>query len=139
MSVHIQAVFTAVGLLLICLPRHRRLSNRLQIRRLDYLLIDLESNLTEACFNCWPPYNADVSILSVCNCIGRLACGVVGDWALMRHSIPRPVVFGWFIWMMALAMVLLAIGTTPGKTKQKHSCSWGMSKASIWCIVLGSR
>lgn len=57
----------------------------------------------------------DVSILSVCNCIGRLVCGVVGDWALMRHSIPRPVVFGWFIWMMVLAMGLLAIGTVPGE------------------------
>lgn len=62
-----------------------------------------------------PYHDADVSILSVCNCVGRLACGVVGDWALMRHGVPRPVVFGWFIWMMALAMVLLAIGTVPGK------------------------
>ena len=45
--------------------------------------------------------------------MGRLACGVVGDWALTRHHIPRPAVFGWFIWMMAAAMLLLAIGNVP--------------------------
>ena len=49
----------------------------------------------------------------MCNCVGRLACGVVGDWALTRHRIPRPAVFGWFIWMMAAAMLLLAIGNVP--------------------------
>ena len=45
-----------------------------------------------------------VSILSVCNCLGRLACGAVGDIALARYQIPRPVVFGWFILLMVLAM-----------------------------------
>lgn len=70
----------------------------------------LQARLTESLAR-----DVDVSILSVCNCIGRLACGVVGDWALTRHGIPRPAVFGWFIWMMALAMGLLAIGTIPGK------------------------
>ena len=38
-----------------------------------------------------------VSILSVCNCIGRLAQGAMGDAALTRWGTPRPVVFGWFI------------------------------------------
>jgi MFS family permease len=50
-----------------------------------------------------------VSILSVCNCLGRLACGFVGDLALARWGTPRPVVFGWFIGLMVLAMGCLAL------------------------------
>ena len=32
-----------------------------------------------------------VSILSVCNCAGRLLCGAIGDWALANFGTPRPV------------------------------------------------
>ena len=51
-----------------------------------------------------------VSILSVCNCLGRLACGAVGDYAL-RWDIPRPSVFGWFIALMVIAMGCLALAS----------------------------
>lgn len=52
-----------------------------------------------------------LQLLSVCNCAGRLLCGALGDWALASFGTPRPVVFGWFMVLMAVAMGLLAIGT----------------------------
>lgn len=52
-----------------------------------------------------------VSILSVCNCLGRLSAGVVGDFLLDRWRTPRPVCFAAFSLLTVAAMLLLALGT----------------------------
>lgn len=52
-----------------------------------------------------------VSILSVCNCLGRLTAGVAGDVVIDRWRLPRPLCFGAFCLLTVGAMLLLAVGT----------------------------
>ena len=52
-----------------------------------------------------------VSLLSVCNCLGRLSAGALGDHALRSWGAPRPATLAFFCALTALAMGLLALGT----------------------------
>ncbi|KAH8060574.1 hypothetical protein JL722_4684 [Aureococcus anophagefferens] len=55
--------------------------------------------------------DAFVSILSVCNCLGRLSAGALGDHLLAARGAPRPATLAFFCALTAAAMGLLAIGT----------------------------
>ena len=54
---------------------------------------------------------ANVSIFSVCSCLGRLTTGVASDWLLHAHAVPRVSMFVFSSLIMLLSMLVLAVGS----------------------------
>lgn len=53
----------------------------------------------------------NVSIFSVCSCLGRLGTGVSSDWLLHAHDAPRVSFFLFSSLIMLLSMLVLAVGS----------------------------
>ena len=53
----------------------------------------------------------NVSIFSVCSCLGRLVTGVASDWLLHAHGVLRVSFFFFSSLAMLVSMLVLAVGT----------------------------
>lgn len=75
------------------------------------MLVNNLGQITPALGGSQGSQSADVSIFSVCSCLGRLATGVASDWLLHTHGVPRVSFFLFSSIIMLLSMLVLAIGS----------------------------